>query len=777
MTIFPQVHTREGLMKRIQVGVVVVAALTVAPWDAVAQEPQKTDVIIITAQKRSEDIQDVPIAVTALSGQALKDQHVSDVLDLNALAPGLQVKTDDNAANPKIFIRGIGLNDFNPNTASAVALYQDGVYIGSPLAQMGAFFDLDRVEVLRGPQGTLYGRNTTGGAINLISRKPSDTWEGDASVEYGRFNSVNVEGGVSGPIVPGVLAFRAAGIYVRDDGYTLNRLTGDHGNNTDRGSARLSLSWTPSENFDGQFQFRYGKSNGGSIWAYNRSLLPATPAATGPDGLCAPGFYTSGQCTDLAGYANTSTNLYQGDYHLEGKDKVETYGASSTLTWNLGDMSLVSVTGYDHAARDDREDTDAGPNDIINARYRARQWAASEELRLQSNGDNKLNWVAGLYYARDDLWSSSFYDVFRIVNSGNPPAEEPAGIGVFSWPFTQKTSSYAAFGQIDYKITDRLTATVGLRYSADDKSFVYDSLYSSDIGGPTSPVPQRDANGDPVLDANNNPIPVRADASKTFSSTSGRLGLQYKLTDDVNLYVSYNRGYKSGGFFGGQTADLSSLKPYNDESVNAYEAGVKSRLFGKLLTANVSAFYYDYQNLQVYTLVVDPNTNLTVQNFTNASNAKVDGLEAELSSSPIDGLDLSLSTSLLDATYRNFSSSGTDYSGNRLPNAPRVTLNAAARYEWPLFGGDALAAVDASYRTKVFYDTTNDERLTDTERTFVNMRLGWKTSDQHVEFGLWGRNIFDETNISDIIPIAGLGFDLFSMGMPRTAGVYARFNY
>ncbi len=162
---------------------------------------------------------------------------------------------------------------------------------------------------------------------------------------------------------------------------------------------------------------------------------------------------------------------------------------------------------------------------------------------------------------------------------------------------------------------------------------------------------------------------------------------------------------------------------------------------------------------------MDPNTNLTVQNFTNASNAKVDGLEAELSSSPIKGLDLSLSTSLLDATYRNFSSSGTDYSGNRLPNAPRVTLTAAARYEHPLFGGDALASIDANYRAKVFYDTTNVERLTDTERTFVNMRLGWKTSDQHIEFGLWGRNIFNETNISDIIPIEGLGFDLFSMGI------------
>ncbi len=749
-------------MARLQASLLSGAFLVALPLPALAQQTGDSggrEVVIVTAEKRSQDIQDVPVAVTALSGEALLNQHVTTVMDLNALAPSLQIKTDDNAANPKIFIRGIGLNDFNPNTASAVAIYTDGVYIGSPLAQMSQFFDLERVEVLRGPQGTLYGRNTTGGAINLISRRPTDTWTGDASVEVGSYNGVTAEGGVGGPISPGVLSFRAAGTYVRNDGYTLNRLTGNRGNDTDRGSARLSLLWTPSETFEALFQLRYGRSNGGSIWAYNRSILPATARATGPDGFCAPGFYTSGECTDLAGYANTSDNLYQGDYHLEGKDKVETYGGSATLTWDLGAMSLVSVTGYDHADRDDVEDTDAGPTDIITARYRAKQWAASEELRLQSNGDNRLNWVAGLYFARDELESNSYYDVFRVANSGDPTVDLPSGIGVFSWPFTQDTDSYAAFGQADFKATDKFTITAGLRYSADDKSFHYDSLYSSDVGGATFPI-----------------IPT-TDASKTFSSLSGRLGVKYQVSDDVNVYATYNRGYKSGGFFGGQTTDPSSLKPYDDEVVDAYEAGLKSQLFGRLLTANVAAFYYDYQDLQVYTLVVDPNTNLTVQNFTNASNAEVKGLEVELASSPIEGLDLSLGASFLDATYQDFISAGDDYSGNTLPNAPETSVNGSARYEWPMFGGDAEAQVDVAYRSKVYYDTRNVERLSDGDRTFVNLRFGWKPANSGWELGLWGRNVFGETNIADIIPIEGLGFDLYSMGPRQTAGLYARYSY
>ncbi len=735
-------------------------ALLAVAGPAFAQETSDSgrDVVIVTANKRTENLQEVPVAVTAIGSEQLQDLGVTDVLDLNALAPSLQIKTDDNAANPKVFIRGIGLNDFNPNTASAVAIYTDGVYIGSPLAQMGQFFDLERVEVLRGPQGTLYGRNTTGGAINVISRKPGDEFEADAYVEYGTFNSITTEAGVGGPIVPGLLGYRVAGTYVTNDGYTLNRLTGNYGNDADRGSLRGTLSWTPSDNLEGLFQVRYGRSKGGSILAYNRSLLPASPAQAGPDGFCAPAFYTSGQCTDLAGYANTSNNLYQGDYHLEGKDEVETYGASATFTWDLGDMSLISVSGYDHADRDDVEDTDAGPTDIVTARYRAKQWAASEELRLQSNGDNVLDWVVGVYLAHDDLDSNSYLDVFRVANSGNPATDLPQGIGVFGWPFTQETDSYAAFGQVDYDITDRLTATVGLRYSTDDKSFRYDATYAS--------IPDTGASSLFVVDD-----------SKKFDSVSGRLGLKYQFTDDLNAYATYNRGFKSGGFFGGQTTDPNALVPYNDEKVDAYEFGLKSQLFNGMVTANLAAFFYDYQDLQVYTLIVDPNTQLTVQNFTNASNAEVSGLEAELTATPMDGLDLSLSASFLDAKYKDFQSDGDDYSGNTLPNAPETSINASARYEWAIFGGEASAQGDVAYRTKVYYDTRNIERLSDGDRTFVNLRFGWKPDPGNWELGLFGRNIFDETNISDIIPIEGLGFDLFSMGARRTAGIFLRYDY
>lgn len=725
------------------------------------QQPPVVEEIVVTAQKREQSLQEVPVAVSALSGTALQDKHVSDIMDLNQLAPSLQVKASDNAANPKIFIRGVGLNDFNPNTASAVGIYADGVYIGSPLAQMGQFFDIERLEVLRGPQGTLYGRNTTGGAINVITRKPTQEMSADVNVEAGRFDSLNVEAAVGGGLVKDVLAGRVAVNVLRDDGYTLNRLTGHMGNDTDRWAVRGALSFTPSETFDALVQVRYGKSDGGSMWAYNRSIFPAPdmPEVTGPDGFCAPGAYISGACTDIVGYANTSGNLYQGDYRFEGKDEVDTKGASLTLTWDMGAVSLISVSGYDSADRADLEDTDASPNDVVTASYRAEQNAFSEELRLQANDENSRTfWVAGLYYAKDELDTDSYLDVLRVLRPLFATPDNPDGfnpdlsVGMFAYPYTQDTESWAGFGQVDYGLTEQLTGTLGLRYSRDSKDFHYESV--AEFGA----------------------IPIfTLDDSKDFSSVSGRLGLQYEFSDDANVYVSYNRGYKSGGFFGGQTVSPEDLAPYEDEQVDAYEIGAKTQWMDKRLRANLSTFYYDYKDLQVYTLVL--RGAITVQNFTNAANARIYGAEAEFSVTPVEGLDLSLFGSWLDATYVDFRSSGEDYSGNRLPNAPRTSLTASARYQWPAFGGALAVQTDATYRSKVYYDTRNVERLSDRERTFVNARIGWTSPDEHMEFGFWGRNVFDATNISDILAVEGLGFDAFSMNQPRTAGVYARYSY
>lgn len=718
--------------------------------------------VVVTAQKRAENLQDVPISITALTAETLKSKGVSNLLALSGLSPGLQIKTDDNAANPRIFIRGVGVNDFNPSTASAVGIYVDGVYVASPLAQLASFYDLQQVEVLRGPQGTLYGRNTTGGAINVTTKKPTNDFTADAALEYGRFNALNFQGGVGGPIVKDQLSFRLSGTWVKDDGYTLNRLTGNRGNDADRWGLRGILRYTPNDKLTVDVSANLSQSRGGSIMAYNRSLVAQTPEASLPFdpsvgySPCKPDYYTSGQCTNILGYANTSNNLYQGDYRFEGKDVLKLFGASVTASYDLGPATLVSVTSYQRAARDDLEETDANPLQVFTGHYIARQETTSQEFRIQSNGHTRLRWVGGLYLAYDYLNNNSTYDILRDLRNptpGNPSGADPANsIALFGWPLHQETKSYALFGQADYDLTERLTLTMGLRFSVDDKEFHY------------------------VSEAEGGAIPIfKFDGFKTFNSLSGRLGVQYKLNDDVNLYATYNRGYKSGGFFSGQTTEPADLGPYKDEVVDAYEIGAKTQLFDRRLRANVSAFYYDYKNLQVYTTI--QRGVLSVQYFTNASAARIYGAEAELQANPIQGLDLSLGVSLLSAEYRNFVSVGNDYSGNTLPSAPKASVNGTARYEHPLPVGSLVGQVDFTYRTKVFFDTANTERLSDPARTFVNAQLGWKLDDGRYEVGIWGRNVFNETNIVDITPIPGLGFDIFSVGQPRTYGVYLRAKY
>ncbi|MFT4251854.1 MAG: TonB-dependent receptor, partial [Caulobacter sp.] len=237
----------------------------------------------------------------------------------------------------------------------------------------------------------------------------------------------------------------------------------------------------------------------------------------------------------------------------------------------------------------------------------------------------------------------------------------------------------------------------------------------------------------------------------------------------------YNRGYKSGGFFTGQTADEADLEPYADETVDAFEVGAKSEFLDRRLRLNAAAFYYDYKDLQVYTTI--ERGLLTVQYFTNASAARVYGAEAELEARPMRGLSLTLGASLLHAEYEDFVSVGEDYSGNRLPSAPKVSLNGAVRYERPLPIGEFTGQLDFTHRSKVYFDTANTERLSDEARTFVNGQIGWKLDGGRYEVGVWGKNLFDETNILDITAIEGLGFDAFSMGPPRTYGLYLRARY
>lgn len=751
-------------MRSLLIGTGAVALLWTG--SAVAQtetEPQedasarRLESIVVTAQKRAEDVQDVPIAITALSSSVLEKQRVTDVTSLDNLIPGLRIAAADAAANPKIFIRGAGLNDFNPTSSSGVGLYADGVYIGSPLAQFSTFYDLDRVEVLRGPQGTLYGRNTTGGAINVISKRPTFSPEGYASIEAGNFGSVELNGAYGGPIVADKLAFRIAGQYAEDDGFSTNAVTGNKVNNAERYAVRGSLLYTPDDLTDILLTVSTFANRGGAVQPKSRQLFPADPSAAGPDGVCAPAFYRSGLCTDAVGFADTNADPYTITSNVEGKDKVDLWSAALTIDREFGDLTLTSITAYQDVERSAHENTDSSPLQMLEAFYNNTQEQFSQELRLASDGE-RLKWVVGGYYMKDTTTSDSAYDILRLlrplfITPENPTGVSPENSVIFlGYPYTQKTDTYAVFGQADYELSPGLVLTAGLRWSADDKSMSY----------------ARTAEGVATLFTFN--------GSKTFSDWSGKVGLKYDVTDTTNIYASYSRGYKSGGFFGGNAGSPGELQPYNNETVNAYEIGSKSDLWDNRLRMNLSGFYYDYQDIQAYSSV--ERDGLTVQVLDNAAGAEMYGAEAEFTVMPIDNLDLSLGLAWLHAKYGEYASLGDDYSGNQMPQAPEYSLNSRAAYTINTASGVTITpSIDVSYRSKVYFDSTMRERLSDPELWLVGAELSVMSPDGSIEAGLWGRNLTDEAYLTSANPIDSLGVDLLTYSRPRSAGLFLRYRY
>ncbi|WP_375209392.1 TonB-dependent receptor [Hyphomonas jannaschiana] len=727
-----------------------------------ASEPQEDETarlesIVVTAQKRTENVQDVPIAITALSASTLEKQRVENVTSLDNLVPGLRIAAADAAANPKIFIRGAGLNDFNPTSSSGVGLYADGVYIGSPLAQYSAFYDLDRVEVLRGPQGTLYGRNTTGGAINVIAKRPTFSPEGYASVEYGSFDALDATFGFGGPVVSDKLAFRLAGQYSEDEGYSTNTVTGNKVNNAEHYALRGSLLYTPDDKTDVLLTLNTFTNLGGAVQPKSRQLFPADPSAAGADGVCAPAYYRSGLCTDALGFADTNPDPYKVTADIEGKDKISLWSAALTVDREIGDLTLTSITAYQDVERRAHENTDSSPLQMLEAYYFNNQKQLSQELRLASDGE-KLKWVVGAYYMNDETTSDSAYDILRILrplfaSPSNPTGASPENSVIFlGYPYTQETESYAVFGQVDYEIAPRLFLTAGLRWSADEKSMDYSTIAEQAV------------------------TLFTYQADKTFSDWSGKIGLKYDLTDTTNLFASYSRGYKSGGFFGGNADSPEQIEPYNNETVDAFEVGSKSDLLGNRLRMNLSGFYYDYQDIQAYSTV--ERGGLTVQVLDNAASAEMYGAEAEFVARPIANLDLSLGLAWLHAEYGDYKSLGDDYSGNKMPQAPEFSLTGRGAYTIDLDSGFQITpSVDVSYRSKVYFDSTNRERLSDPELWLVGAELSILTPGGHVEGGLWGRNLTDEAYLTSANPIDSLGVDLLTYSRPRSVGVFLRYRY
>ena len=697
--------------------------------------------IVVTATRTGETrAQSTPLAITVLGADRLTASLVTNVKDLVQLTPGLNVA--QVTASAAIYIRGIGSNNVFGGSDPDVTVQSDGVYISRAFGQFQDYIDIARIEVLRGPQGTLYGRNAVGGTINIISRLPTDEFAAKAQLTVGNYNLIQQQTYVSGPIVPGNLAASLSSNYIYHDDWFDNIVPGRSGTaNANRGGVRGQLRWTPDDAIEVIWRGDWNHARE-HVDTYSHLLVPVS-------------------------YAQLATSLI-GDYHRIAMDQedhgdVLLWGLSQELNVQLSDvLAFKSLTAFRRSRYDvtvDQDDTDAAAG-ISRQQELSRQW--SQEFNLTLNLPSFAG-VAGLYAFRDHQTTS--------LRSFNPPSPRtPAAMSsdtVFGPDSYAR--SLAAFVQGTYNITEELSVVAGLRYTSDRKTIDQNvTRVSLNPARPGVSLPG---------------FPFLAEQTRTYDAFTPKFGINYQVTPQVLAYVSATRGFKSGGTSFSAT-NVPSLS-FGPETIWSYEAGLKSDLFDRQLRLNISAFRYDYEDLQVQALL-----GVGVLAIGNAASARVNGLEIEATARPVSDLVLTLNYALLDARYNSFPNAavpGTlvpfvrtdprynaatntyDASGHRLNAAPHDSVQASAQYDIrDVLGGKAFVRGEYYYQSETFYDPNNIAIMRQGGYSLVNASVGWNDGgDWAVQ--LVGKNLADKQYL---ITIAANGAAPSGLaGAPRTVAL------
>ena len=746
-----------------------VASLTGA-MDALPQEVSGgvIEEVIVTAQKRQESLQETPISVTAFTADAIEAFGFRQSVDVTAQTPNFSVGyPNGDTGVPAVFIRGVGLNDFGVLNQGPIASYMDETYISSNAAQIFQLLDIERVEVLRGPQGTLYGRNATGGAVNYVSVKPSRDWDGWVRAGYGSWNQTKFEGAVGGPLGTRT-AFRAALLKTHSDGWMKNRFTGHDQQGIDELAWRVLLDAQPVDGLDLLFNIHGGRTKSDSVQYRHLGVWDAN------GNMCSLADIRAKRCVDILGYSEqapyTTFNgadvpavpgYREGNYDFEAKNDTDFWGASLTADWTLGSYVLTSITSYDDVDDFRPEETDASPNNILTGELAVTQKTFSQELRLTRQGE-RWNWLAGAYYLRDDATDHTAFDILRDlrvlfigdnVNCSAPPGN-PTGFCPEQFVYKtksgteQKITSAAVFVDGSVQLTEVLKLTAGLRYTNEnidhDSYFFYEEPLA---GNPAQP-------GYP------------ASAHQSFDDFSGRVVLDAQVSDAMLLYGGVTTGFKAGGIQ--STSD--GIAPYDEEKLVSYEVGFKSTFAGNRVRLNGAAFYYDYTDLQVFAFVIVNGVGFST--ISNAADAEIYGGELELEWVPVDRLLINAGIGLLSTEYQDFVIPSGDFSGNDVTMSPERTLNGLIQYGIPLGHlGTLTLQTDFNYQDKVFFDALNNPLLKEGDYWLWNGRLAWKSLDGKWEVAAFGRNLADKHYMVYAFDLSFFGFNEEMLGAPRAFGI------
>jgi iron complex outermembrane receptor protein len=750
---------------------VVTLAEPVPPAPEAATE---LDAIQVTAQKRVQRLVDVPVNVTAIDRGDIERTRIEQVRDLMGYIPNVDIKEQVPGAIPVVTIRGVGLDDFSSTNSPAAGIYVDGVTLSSLALMSFDLFDMERIEVLKGPQGTLYGRNSNAGAVNLITAQPTPNHEGALRAGYGNYSTRNLEGMYNLP-VGDTLSLRVAARYLgQGEGYWDSRVganeaySGDSTTYTasdpvvrdigqrDIKAGRVRLAWDPLPELgiDLKVERVRQRSEMGQPEFFG-SMCSGGAQPIDPD-----------NCTDLQGYKDTDRDPYTGDWRGPFPYNIDQQSETLLADFDLGWAVLSSVTGHIDFERFFHIDVDGNPADEFNFLQGDTVDQLSQELRLAGTAEPG-SWLAGIYYATDTARVDTPGRHSNLL-PGNPPLESHIRAD-------QDTDGYAVFASMDWKLgalglesLDAFTLTTGLRWGYETRDYVGGSEWTF-LGAPCNAcIPGTNPGDPPLIDS------TYHESSIDDSSLSWKLGLSYAPASAWLVYAHASEGTKSGGYFSGVTTNDRQLEPYLPEELRAYEAGVKRA--GRI-ALNASVFRYEYENLQTFMR----EGSAPVQFVGNVPEAEVEGADFDTTLRVLDGLTLVAGVGLLRSELGAFQGpSGNNVpAGNTLANAPETTWNALVRYELPLFGTGMAVALqgDAHYSDEAFKEATNDRLIKSEEYTIVNSRLSLLGADRSWEFALWGRNLTEEFYVVQGADISSLFIGNRNYNAPRTFGAEFIWNF
>lgn len=740
------------------------------------------DEIVVTAQRKTERLQDVPIAITAVSAADLNARGVRQAGDIVAAVPNMLLNSPYGPeAQPTFTLRGVTTQDFSQNQSSPIAMYVDEVYKAVGAVQALQTFDLDRVEVLRGPQGTLYGKNATGGAVSFYSTNPSlNAIEGYVTAGYGNFNDRALRAAVGVPLIDGVLAVRAAVMYEDRHGWVQSVVPGvEPLNSINSKAGRLTVLAKPTDDFTATLKFGFSRSGG---TPYGAHAINNDPTVTGYDG-------------NIPWFGN-------GAKYAVPKD-IESDSASLKLEWHfLPHALLTSITGYDFGRWYEKSDDGGLPVtlrlDDPNT-YFSTVNALSQELRISSVDSGALTWLAGLYYGRESVHATVQFHFF----DGYPGSfVTPDGATLFGFDeynnFDQIKDSRAAFLNAAYEIVPSVTLRGGVRYTKDKitvRNFYAleggltdaSAGYAPD-GGTTLWTPTIPYIGSLSYLAYSTSLAAPGGVSPSLyqdnSNVSFKAGADWKATDNVLVYLSFSQGYRGAAFNGQAFNAPAELNFASPEKLNSYEVGIKSDFWNRRLEFNAAAFHYDYRNQQFLDAFALPGGAGTGFHTVNAPKSRVDGAEFEARLKASDSVELRGALGVLSSAYKELSLHGIDLAGNRLIQAPPYNASASVDWRFAHFdAGDLRLFAEGNVYGKQYFDAPNTERVAQKSYAIANARLTYAPASKPGLGGsLWIKNIANRQYLAYGLPQrdpaqGGLGFDYALVGEPRTFGIEATFTF